>query len=76
MTLSEKELRDLYDDEEIDRFLRLFSAVGLLIVIMLRYPLIESPVCKRSQVERRQQTWRKCGVYRCSSWYRRRGLRG
>jgi len=27
-TLSEKELRDLYDDEEIDRFLRLFSAVG------------------------------------------------
>lgn len=26
-TLSEKELRDLYDDEEIDRFLRLFSAV-------------------------------------------------
>lgn len=27
-TLSEKELRDLYNDEEIDRFLRLFSAVG------------------------------------------------
>ena len=27
-TLSEKELRDLYDDEEIDHFLRLFSAVG------------------------------------------------
>ena len=27
-TLSEKELRDLYHDEEIDRFLRLFSAVG------------------------------------------------
>lgn len=26
-TLSEKELRDLYDDEEIDRFLRLFSVV-------------------------------------------------
>ena len=29
-TLSERELRDLYDDEEIDRFLRLFSAVGVL----------------------------------------------
>ena len=28
-TLSERELRDLYDDEEIDRFLRLFSAVGV-----------------------------------------------
>lgn len=27
-TLSEQELRDLYDDEEIDRFIRLFSAVG------------------------------------------------
>jgi len=27
-TLSERELRDLYDDEEIDRFIRLFSAVG------------------------------------------------
>lgn len=27
-SLSEKELRDLYNDEEIDRFLRLFSAVG------------------------------------------------
>lgn len=26
-TLSEKELRDLYDDEEIDRFLRFFSTV-------------------------------------------------
>ena len=26
-TLSEKELRDLYDDEEIDRFLHLFSVV-------------------------------------------------
>jgi hypothetical protein len=28
-TLPERELRDLYDDEEIDRFLRLFSAVGV-----------------------------------------------
>lgn len=27
-TLSEEDLRDLYDDEEIDRFLRLFSNVG------------------------------------------------
>lgn len=27
-TLSEKELRDLYDDEEIDRFLLLFTAVS------------------------------------------------
>jgi hypothetical protein len=39
-TLSEKELRDLYDDEEIDRFLRLFSAVGLLAVNMLSYRLM------------------------------------
>ena len=30
-TLSEKELRDLYDDEEIDRFLRLFTTVGWLV---------------------------------------------
>ena len=37
-TLSEKELRDLYDDEEIDRFLRLFSAVSCS---LLRYKSID-----------------------------------
>ena len=40
-TLSERELRDLYDDEEIDRFLRLFSAVGVLrlVVNLSTHPL-------------------------------------
>ena len=39
-TLSEQELRDLYDDEEIDRFLRLFSAVSCS---LLCYKPIDPP---------------------------------